>query len=93
MGAPSDMGAGSRPRLGVPFQVNARYRAFTCRGIVDQVDLQCANVILGLPYSVALRTHFDTSRCVTRQQLVGHRVFEAPGAALASRSSASSIAA
>jgi hypothetical protein len=87
MGAPSDMGAGSRPRLGVPFPVNARYR------LVDQVDLQCANVILGLPYSVALRTHFDTSRCVTRQQLVGHRVFEAPGAALASRSSASSIAA
>jgi hypothetical protein len=26
MGAPSDMGAGSRPRLGVPFPVNARYR-------------------------------------------------------------------
>jgi hypothetical protein len=45
MGAPSDMGAGSRPRLGVPFPVNARYR------LVDQVDLQCANVILGLPYS------------------------------------------
>jgi hypothetical protein len=43
MGAPSDMGAGSRPRLGVPFQVNARSIRESSSSIKT-----ISNVILGL---------------------------------------------